>query len=33
MIDGSPRGFPTPTRKIELYSERLLLSGYPPVPP
>ena len=31
-IDGSPRGFPTPTRKIELYSERLLLSGYPPLP-
>lgn len=30
--DGSPRGFPTPTRKIELYSERLLLAGYPPVP-
>jgi anaerobic selenocysteine-containing dehydrogenase len=31
-VDGSPRGFPTPTRKIELYSERLLLSGYPAVP-
>jgi anaerobic selenocysteine-containing dehydrogenase len=31
-VDGSPRGFPTPTRKIELYSERLLLAGYPPVP-
>jgi anaerobic selenocysteine-containing dehydrogenase len=31
-VDGSPRGFPTPTRKIELYSERLLLAGYPPIP-
>jgi len=31
-VGGSPRGFPTPTRKIELYSERLLLSGYPAVP-
>ena len=31
-VDGSPRGFPTPTRRIELYSERLLSSGYRPVP-
>ncbi|MET0538730.1 MAG: molybdopterin-dependent oxidoreductase [Xanthobacteraceae bacterium] len=30
--DGTPRGFPTPTRRIEIYSERLLQHGYPPVP-
>jgi anaerobic selenocysteine-containing dehydrogenase len=30
--DGVPGGFPTPTRKIELYSETLLRYGYPPVP-
>jgi anaerobic selenocysteine-containing dehydrogenase len=30
--DGSPRGFATPTRKIELYSEELLQAGYPPLP-
>jgi len=30
--DGVPGGFPTPTRKIELYSETLLRHGYPPVP-
>jgi anaerobic selenocysteine-containing dehydrogenase len=30
--DGSPRGFDTPTRKIELYSETLLQHGYPPLP-
>jgi anaerobic selenocysteine-containing dehydrogenase len=30
--DGVPRGFPTPTRKIEIYSERLHLAGYAPVP-
>lgn len=29
---GSPRGFDTPTRKIELYSETLLDAGYPPLP-
>jgi anaerobic selenocysteine-containing dehydrogenase len=29
--DGAPRGFATPTRKIELYSETLLAQGYPPV--
>jgi anaerobic selenocysteine-containing dehydrogenase len=28
---GGPRGFPTPTRRIELYSERLLDHGYPPL--
>jgi anaerobic selenocysteine-containing dehydrogenase len=27
-----PRGFRTPTRKIELYSEEFAASGYPPVP-
>ena len=31
-FDGAPRGFPTPTRKIEIYSERLHLAGYAPVP-
>ena len=30
--DGSPRGLNTPTRKIELYSERLFEHGYPPLP-
>jgi anaerobic selenocysteine-containing dehydrogenase len=29
---GQPRGFATPTRKIELYAETLLAHGYPPVP-
>ena len=29
--DGTPRGFATPTRKIELYSETLLAAGYPPL--
>jgi len=31
-IDGAPRGFATPTRKIELYSETLLDSGCSPLP-
>ena len=30
--DGTVRGFPTPTRRIEIYSERLLEHGYAPVP-
>ena len=30
--DGRARGFATPTRKIELYSERLLEHGYTPLP-
>lgn len=30
--NGIPRGFSTPTRKVELYSERLLQHGYPPLP-
>jgi anaerobic selenocysteine-containing dehydrogenase len=30
--DGIPKGFSTPTRKIELYSETLLEHGYPPLP-
>ena len=31
-VDGRPRGYPTPTGKIEIYSEQLLLSGYRPIP-
>jgi anaerobic selenocysteine-containing dehydrogenase len=31
LKDGVAAGFPTPTRKIELYSETLLERGYPPV--
>ena len=30
--DGVARGFATPTRRIELYSETLLAGGYPPLP-
>jgi anaerobic selenocysteine-containing dehydrogenase len=30
--DGAPRGFATPTRKIELYSETFLEHGYSPLP-
>lgn len=30
--DGIPRGFATPTRRIELYSETFLENGYPPLP-
>src|SRR5262245_48589233 len=29
---GSPRGFATPSRKVELYSQTLLEHGYPPLP-
>jgi len=29
---GRPRGFPTPTRKVEIYSTRLAQGGYPPLP-
>lgn len=32
LVDGAPRGFGTPTRKIELYSTTLLEHGYPPLP-
>ncbi|MGE5141293.1 MAG: molybdopterin-containing oxidoreductase family protein [Rudaea sp.] len=32
QVDGATRGFKTPTRKIELYSQVLLESGYPPLP-
>jgi anaerobic selenocysteine-containing dehydrogenase len=32
QVDGVPRGFNTPTRKIELYSETMLEHGYPPLP-
>lgn len=31
-VDGVPRGFNTPTHKIELYSQTLLEHGYPPLP-
>lgn len=30
--DGDPRGFPTPTRRVEVYSERLRDHGQRPVP-
>jgi anaerobic selenocysteine-containing dehydrogenase len=30
--DGVPRGFETPSRRIELYSETFLEQGYPPLP-
>ncbi|CAN5134999.1 hypothetical protein BH23ACT9_BH23ACT9_17480 [soil metagenome] len=30
--DGVPRGFRTPSRKVELYSEELLDHGHPPLP-
>lgn len=30
--DGGVAGFATPTRRVELYSQRLLDHGYPPVP-
>jgi anaerobic selenocysteine-containing dehydrogenase len=30
--DGIPHGFNTPTKKIELYSEKMLEHGYPPLP-
>jgi anaerobic selenocysteine-containing dehydrogenase len=29
---GRPRGFPTPTRKVEIYSTRLARGGYTPLP-
>ena len=29
---GQPRGFPTPTRKIELYATRFASAGYDPLP-
>lgn len=32
QTDGTARGFQTPTRKVELYSETLLSHGYPPLP-
>jgi anaerobic selenocysteine-containing dehydrogenase len=31
-VGGGPRGFDTPTRKVELYSETMLEHGYPPLP-
>jgi anaerobic selenocysteine-containing dehydrogenase len=32
QVDGTARGFNTPTRKIELYSQTMLEHGYPPLP-
>ena len=32
LQDGTPRGFPTPSRRIELFSETLAEHGYPPLP-
>jgi anaerobic selenocysteine-containing dehydrogenase len=32
IVNGAPRGFPTPSRKVELYSQTLLEHGYPPLP-
>src|SRR5215510_14665652 len=29
---GQPRGFPTPTRKLEIYATRFAQAGYPPLP-
>jgi anaerobic selenocysteine-containing dehydrogenase len=31
QVDGIAKGFATPTRKIELYSETMLAHGYPPL--
>jgi anaerobic selenocysteine-containing dehydrogenase/ferredoxin-NADP reductase len=31
-VGGRVRGFDTPTRRVELYSERMLLNGVPPLP-
>lgn len=30
--DGAPKGFATPSRKVELYSQTFLDQGYPPLP-
>ena len=30
--NGNPKGFQTPTRKLEIYSETLLQNGYDPIP-
>jgi anaerobic selenocysteine-containing dehydrogenase len=32
QVDGVPRGFNTPTRKIEFYSQTMLERSYPPLP-
>src|SRR5499427_9206590 len=32
QVNGIPRGFATPTRKVEIYAQRLLDYGYPPLP-
>lgn len=32
LTNGAARGFSTPSRRIELYSETLLTHGYPPLP-
>jgi len=32
IVDGAPRGFNTPSRRIEFFSETLFAHGYPPLP-
>jgi anaerobic selenocysteine-containing dehydrogenase len=32
VATGQPRGFPTPTRKVEIYSTRFARAGYAPLP-
>jgi anaerobic selenocysteine-containing dehydrogenase len=32
LVDGVPRGFATPSRKVELFSEAFARNGYPPLP-
>jgi anaerobic selenocysteine-containing dehydrogenase len=32
LVEGAPRGFNTPSRMVELYSEAMLEHGYPPLP-
>jgi anaerobic selenocysteine-containing dehydrogenase len=32
QVNGTPGGFATPSRKIEIYAQRLLDHGYPPLP-
>jgi anaerobic selenocysteine-containing dehydrogenase len=32
LVDGVPRGFATPSGKVELFSERFAAHGYPPLP-
>jgi anaerobic selenocysteine-containing dehydrogenase len=32
VATGQPRGFPTPTRKVEIYATRFVQAGYDPLP-